>query len=63
MRTDTTTLERAFQLARSGEFDSVATIAKQLKAEGYALQQLEGATLKRQLRETCEAAMASKAKA
>jgi hypothetical protein len=48
-----TTLERAFTLARSGEYSGVAEIRDQLKTEGYATQQLEGPTLLRQLRDIC----------
>lgn len=48
-----TPLERAFILARSGEYVGVAEIKSQLKAEGYAVQQLEGPSLMRQLRELC----------
>ena len=48
-----TTLERAFALARSGEYPGVSEIKAQLKAEGFALQQLEGASLMKQLRDLC----------
>ena len=48
-----TPLERAFILARSGEYVGVAEIKSQLKAEGYGVQQLEGPLLMRQLRELC----------
>lgn len=50
-----TTLERAFELARSGEYQGVAELRAQLKAEGHSLAQLEGRTLARQLRELCTA--------
>ena len=46
-------LERAFTLARSGEYAGVAEIRAQLKTEGYALHQLEGPSLMRQLRDLC----------
>jgi hypothetical protein len=48
-----TPLERAFTLARSGDYVGVAEIKSQLKAEGYGVQQLEGPLLMRQLRELC----------
>ena len=51
-----TTLERAFTLARSGEYGGVSEIRAQLKAEGYAIQQMEGPSLLRQLRDLCLAA-------
>jgi hypothetical protein len=50
-----TTLERAFELAKSGDYESVTEIRAKLKAEGYALSQLEGPSLNRQLRELCKA--------
>lgn len=40
-------------MARSGDYVGVAEIKSQLKAEGYGVQQLEGPTLMRQLRELC----------
>lgn len=48
-----TTLERAFELARTGGYPGVAEIRAQLKAEGYNLGQLEGPSLMRQLRALC----------
>jgi hypothetical protein len=48
-----TVLERAFALARTGDYAGVQEIRMQLKAEGYALHQLEGPTLIRQLRALC----------
>jgi hypothetical protein len=49
-----TTLERAFTLARSGDYGGVAEIRTQLRAEGYATSQLEGPSLMKQLRKLCE---------
>jgi hypothetical protein len=51
-----TTLARAFQLAKSGNCDSVSAIKKQLKAEGYRIDQVEGPTLSKQLRSLIRAA-------
>jgi hypothetical protein len=45
------TLERAFDLARSGRYATVTSIRKQLKLEGYEeKRQLQGRTLSGQLR-------------
>jgi hypothetical protein len=46
-----TALERAFELARSGEYLSVEAIRKQLNLEGLNAAQVEGCTLYRQLKE------------
>jgi hypothetical protein len=48
-----TSLERAFQLARTGEFSGLGAILDRLRAEGFSLSQVEGPVLKRQLRELC----------
>jgi hypothetical protein len=57
-----TTLERGFELARSGAYPGIAEIGAQLKAEGYSAGQLEGPSLVRQLRGICIASQrASKA--
>jgi hypothetical protein len=53
-----TTLERAFELARSGDYLHLADITKQLRAEGYAVNQLEGGSLRKQLRLICTEAQA-----
>jgi len=45
----TTALERAFQLARSGDYASVVDIKKQLTIEGYSAAQVTGGTLMKQL--------------
>jgi hypothetical protein len=55
MTTRPTTLERAFAVARSGDYGRVAEVQAQLKAEGFSLSQLEGPSLARQLRELCAA--------
>ena len=44
-----TTLERAFQLARSAEVESISDIMKRLKFEGYSIDQLDGKELRKQL--------------
>lgn len=50
------TLERAFALARSGEYQTAKQISKRLRAEGYDWKQIEGPALLRQLRALMEAA-------
>jgi hypothetical protein len=56
-----TTLERAFQLARSGDCAGVADIRARLLAEGYDRKQLEGPALTRQLRTLCAEAQKGEA--
>jgi arginine repressor len=46
-----TALERAFQMARSGQYPSVEDIRKQLRAEGFSSAQVTGRALSRQLKE------------
>ena len=50
MNHNITALERAFQLAESGECDSVPDLKKRLQAEGYSTSQIVGRELSRQLR-------------
>jgi hypothetical protein len=45
-----TTIERAFELARSGECKTINEIRSRLKAEGYNQNLIEGRTLLLQLR-------------
>jgi hypothetical protein len=51
-----TALERAFALARTGEYSGVSEIKAKLHSEGYSPSQLEGPMLLRQIRELCLAA-------
>ena len=44
-----TALERAFQLAKSGDYTSVSDIKKRLGAEGYSVAQITGRVLSKQL--------------
>jgi hypothetical protein len=53
-----TALERAFQIAKSGNCLSVEGLRKQLKCEGYALHQVIGRSLFRQLNLLIKAAAA-----
>ena len=45
-----TSLERAFELARSGMFSDLGALARQLRDEGYQQTQLEGASVRKQIR-------------
>jgi hypothetical protein len=61
MNPTTTALERAFQLARSGDYASVPDIKKRLSAEGYSAAQVTGGTLAKQLLALIRAARAKEA--
>jgi hypothetical protein len=56
-----TTLERAFELARTGEYGNVSEIKARLQGEGYAPSQLEGPSLVRQIKALCTAAQQERA--
>ncbi len=57
MRMEKGCIERAYELARSGRFDSVTAVKKQLRAEGYnANQEIGGGSLIKSLTETVRAA-------
>jgi len=60
-----TTLERAFQLAKSGECASVAQIRERLKKEGYSDWQshTKGPSIRAQLNALCAAAVKAKEQA
>jgi hypothetical protein len=45
-----TALERAFALAKSGEYATVPDIRKRLAKEGYSVTQITGVALSKQLR-------------
>ena len=51
-----TALERAFQLARSGEVLGLSEIVGALRREGYSTDQMQGRTLRRQLTDLIQAA-------
>ena len=51
-----TAMERAFQLARSGQGSGLSEILSALKGEGYSVSQIEGPTLRRELRVLIRAA-------
>lgn len=50
MQPNQTVLERAFELAKSGEHSTVNIIKGKLKAEGYPLDQVDDKALTTQLR-------------
>lgn len=50
MKPNVTALERAFELAKSGQYASSTEIKAKLNREGYSSDQVTGATLMRQLR-------------
>lgn len=56
MKPHTTSLERAFELARSGRYLTMDHIRTKLKAEGYDFRQLEGRVLSKQLVEIMQKA-------
>lgn len=58
-----TALERAFELAKTGDYATVSDVTKQLKAEGFATTQITGPSLSKQLRELCTQAVAAKSEA
>ena len=49
-----TTLEKAFQLARSGDCPSLGYLLKKLKDEGYDTSQVQGKALRKQLSQLIE---------
>ena len=59
MGTERTTLERAFELARSGKCYSIMEIEKRLKSEGHNASQLQGKGLRKQLLQLIKIARAS----
>jgi hypothetical protein len=49
-KSELTTMERAFQLAETSTCTSISDIKTRLRAEGYEGDQIDGPSLKRQLR-------------
>lgn len=62
MEANKSPLERAFELARSGQFSTVSALVQRLSWEGYSASQVEGPQLKKQLNAIIQAAQADKAK-
>jgi hypothetical protein len=51
MEAHISSLERAFELARAGNCQTMNDIGRELKSEGYSVIDLEGPSLRRQLKE------------
>ena len=49
MDQNSTAVERAFQLAKSGDYATVDDVVKQLKVEQYSVDQITGPVLRAQL--------------
>ena len=60
MQANTTALERAFELARSGACVSIVEIKQRLKAEGYSRNVIMGRQLLAQLKAVIEKARGSR---
>ncbi len=56
MDQNTTAVERAFQLAKSGDYATVGDVVKQLKVEQYLVGQITGGALRAQLAALIKAA-------
>ena len=56
MDQNATAVERAFKLAKSGEYATVDDVVKQLKVEQYSVDQITGAALRAQLAALIKAA-------
>jgi hypothetical protein len=56
LNAEKTALERAFEIARTGRWDRVEDIRRQLHQEGYNYRQVEGPLLGRQLVEAARLA-------
>ena len=59
MKPNTTSLERAFQLAESGQCLTLDSIRVKLKYEGYDTRQMEGRSLSKQLSQIMQKAQAN----
>ena len=51
---DPTSLERAFELARTGKYSKVSEIVDVLESEHFDITQLEGPLLRKRVRELCD---------
>ena len=59
MQRGKTTLERAFEMARSGRFKDVPSLKIAISREGYAASQISGRILLKQLRDAIQGARQS----
>ena len=55
-----TTIERAFQLARSGSYENAEAIRRQLSREGYDARHIEGRFIIKQLHELIDGTPAAR---
>ena len=55
MAHEASAIERAFELARTGQYLSVEDLKKKLRAEGHSIATITGPTLLKQLRELIKA--------
>jgi hypothetical protein len=49
LQSNKTTLERAFELARSGKYRTIRELIRELSSEGYSAEQVEGKQVRTQL--------------
>ena len=56
MDNQSTVVERAFQLAKLGECDTIEKLKRKLRSEGFSVDQITGAALSKQLRDLMNAA-------
>ena len=55
MNHNKSTLERAFELAKTGKYATIGELRAIIKSEGYSTAQIEGPALGRQLKRLMEA--------
>jgi hypothetical protein len=60
MQPNKTAIERAFELARSGQHENASAVKRAVAAEGYPAAQIEGPALMRQLRDLIQQAAAAR---
>jgi hypothetical protein len=56
MKPHKTAIERAFELAKSGQVERLTDLKKALSCQGYVVSQIEGPSLLRQLRKALRTA-------
>jgi hypothetical protein len=49
LQSNKTSLERAFELARSGKYRTIRELIRELSSEGYSAEQVEGKQVRTQL--------------
>jgi len=53
MKPNISVLERAFELARTGDYKNASEVKRTLAEEGYTIHQVTGPTLVRQINDLC----------